>query len=98
VKDDKVSIKARVTAADGRSGEFIANNLMFDGPYFHGNGTVLGDTVQVNGRLDAARASRLTATFSDYDGKLTGRVVGSLPAGLDAGDDNWDGDATRSPR
>lgn len=96
VKDDKVTIKADVLTADGRAAQFIANNLMFDGPYFSGAGTIMGETVQVSGRLDAARASRLTATFALTDGSAA-RVVGSLPATVDAGDDNWDEDSA-SPR
>lgn len=99
VRDDKVSIKAEVRGSDGRSGQFIATNLMFDGPYFYGSGTVMDEPVQVNGRVDAARASRLTATFIAANGH-DGRVVGKLPATLDAGDDDWDGDDvhTRQPR
>ncbi|MBC8106513.1 MAG: hypothetical protein H7Z14_07985 [Anaerolineae bacterium] len=99
VKDDKVSIRADVLTSDGRSGRFVANNLMFDGPYFHGLGTIMGETVQVNGRLDAARASRLTATFTLSDGRAA-RVVGNLPAAIDAGDDNWDeeGPTVRTPK
>jgi len=99
VRDDKVSIKAELVAEDGRSGAFIANNLTFDGPYFSGVATIFGEPVQVNGRVDAARASRLTATINGPDGHA-GRVVGNLPAALDAGDDNWDGDdqSGRSPK
>ena len=99
VKDDKVSIKAEVVADDGRKGVFIANNLMFEGPYFSGAGMILDESVQVHGRLDAARASRLTATFTAPNGRA-GRVVGKLPAALDAGDDNWDADEpdSRIPR
>jgi hypothetical protein len=89
VKDDKVSINADVLTSDGRSGKFTANSLTVDGPYFYGVGTVLGETVQVSGRVDAARASRLVATFAAGDGKAA-RVVGNLPPAVDAGDDGWD--------
>jgi hypothetical protein len=89
VKDDKVSINADVLTCDGRAGKFTATNLTVEGPYFYGVGTVLGLTVQVSGRVDAARASRLLATFTAGDGKAA-RVVGNLPAAFDAGDDGWD--------
>jgi hypothetical protein len=91
VKDDRVSIKAEVTRSDGRTGVLVAPNLTVDGPYFYGSGTILGEAVQVSGRVDAARASRLTATFAGSDGRAA-RVVGNLPGALDTGDENWDGD------
>jgi hypothetical protein len=89
VRDDKVSITADLLSADGRAGKLVANNLMVDGPYFYGSGTMLGETIQVSGRVDAARASRLVATISAGNGKAA-RIVGNLPAALDAGDDDWD--------
>jgi hypothetical protein len=89
VADDRVTLRAMIATADGRNGELIAYNLVVDGPYFYGTGTLLGDTVQINGRVDAARASRLLAMFSSGDGK-SARVVGNLPASLDGGDEDWD--------
>src|SRR5688572_19968678 len=89
VNDDRVSLRAKISTTDGRTGELVADNLVVEGPYFYGTGTLLGDTVQITGRVDAARASRLLAMFSGVEGKFA-RVVGNLPAGLDPGDDDWD--------
>jgi hypothetical protein len=91
VKDDKVSLRANVLSNDGRSGELQASNLTVDGAYFYGVGTIMGISVEINGRLDAPRASRLIATLLVADGHGV-RVVGSLPASIDAGDPSWNGD------
>jgi hypothetical protein len=89
VTDDKVSLKANLVAPDGRAAQLCATNLVVDGPYFYGTGTILDEVVQVSGRLDAARASRLVATFTGNGGH-DARIVGNLPAAIDAGDDHWD--------
>ena len=89
VQDDRVSLRATIATVDGRNGELVADNLTVEGPYFFGTGTMLGETVEVNGRVDAARASRLLAQITASQGR-SARAVGNLPATLDAGDDNWD--------
>ena len=79
VNAEKISITASLTTTDGRTGDLIANNLTVEGPYFNGTGTVLGETVQISGRVDAALASRLTATIFAGDGRAS-RAVANLPA------------------
>jgi hypothetical protein len=87
VRDDSVSFTLIVTSADGMSGTFAAEGLLIDGPYFSGQATLLGEVVLVRGRVDAARSSRLVATFRG-DATHIGRVIGSLPG--DAAEPQWD--------
>lgn len=89
VNNQCVNIRITVEAADGRKGELVLNNLPATGAYFTGSGTMLGQSVKLDGRVDAARASRLVATFTVADGR-TGRLVANLPADVDAGNDNWE--------
>jgi hypothetical protein len=88
VGDDRVSISAAITSRDGATGELIANDLVVEGPYFSGQGTILGQPMTIIGRVDAPRASRLTATFFVSDGHA-GRIAARLPSDQDAGDDTW---------
>ena len=89
VNDDRVNLNATLTSRDGVSGQLVANDLMVEGPYFTGNGVAMGQNVHIDGRVDAARASRLTATvFFAADGH-TARVVARLPSDQDPGDDTW---------
>jgi hypothetical protein len=87
VRDDTVSFSVTVTAADGTTGTFDAAGLIIDGPYFSGQASVLGQLVEIHGRLDAAKSSRLIASFRG-DGPHVGRVVGSLPG--DTPQNQWD--------
>jgi hypothetical protein len=88
VSDDAININATITTRDGLSGSVIAINLPVEGPYFSGEGMVMGRTLTIRGRVDAARASRLVATFFVDDGH-TGRIVARLPSDQDPGDDGW---------
>lgn len=88
VTDDAININATITTRDGLSGSVIAVNLPVDGPYFSGQGVVMGHSFTIRGRVDAARASRLVATFFVDDGH-TGRIVAKLPSDQDPGDDGW---------
>ena len=85
VGDDHVMLKVDVIDSNGIVGKLVAD-LPANGPYFSGQGTCFGQSVSVNGRLDAAKASRLAATFYLSNGR-TGRIVAKLPS--DPGDDNW---------
>jgi hypothetical protein len=82
----EVSIRVVVTGKDGTTQRLEIRDLQTEGPYFAGNGTIGSKPVRITGRLDAARSSRVTATFSDSDGHY-GRIVGTLPE--DAGNDHW---------
>jgi hypothetical protein len=48
---------------------------------------LLGEPVLVHGRLDAAKSSRLVATYRG-EGAHAGRVIGTLPG--DAMQSQWD--------
>lgn len=87
VGDESVSLRVGLTAPGGISGELRAENLAINGPYFSGTGTAIGKAVVIRGRLDAAKASRLVATFRSSDGRL-GRLVATLPG--EVGDEHWD--------
>jgi hypothetical protein len=89
VDDRSVSLSLTIRAEDGTSGPLIASGLTIDGPYFSGSGTAFGYPIYIHGRLDAARASRLVATFTSDDGH-SAQIVGTLPATVDKGDDSWD--------
>ena len=93
VREDKVSLHLSVKLPDGRSGDIIADDLPCSGPYFSGPGTLFGEPLFVRGRLDAAKASRLTATFYTAGG-TGGRIVGSLPG--DLGDPSWNDENVNS--
>lgn len=77
VTEDSVSFDVDVITKDG-SGKFTASSLTTDGPYFSGTGTAIGQIVSIQGRLDAGKASRLTATYTGANGE-SGRIVGTLP-------------------
>jgi len=89
VTADSVTLRGTLSTADGRQGPLVANNLSIDGPYFSGQGTLLGEAVTIRGRLDAARASRLTATIFTQTCR-SARLAGTLPATADQPDDPWD--------
>lgn len=65
----------------------VAPALVIDGPYFSGIGTAMGKTIMIEGRLDAAKASRLMAQYHSTTGQV-GRIVATLPA--DSGNDSWE--------
>jgi hypothetical protein len=88
VTDDTVSIRVTLSDPSGNKYSFSAPNLTVDGPYFSGTGKIRGDDVTVFGRVDAARASRVTASFVLPDGRGA-RIIGTLPASVDPPDDNW---------
>jgi hypothetical protein len=86
VDEASVSLKATVTGSDGTTGNLDAANLTLDGPYFTGTGTINGKNATIRGRLDAAKSSRLVASYH-IEGRNNGRIVGTNPA--DKGDDKW---------
>jgi hypothetical protein len=81
-----VSINADVHVAGGGGGK-LTGSFTTTGPYFSGQGSLMGQPVTISGRVDAARASRVTATFWDANGHGA-RIVATLPN--DTGDDTWD--------
>lgn len=87
VDEDGVSFQIDVVAADGSTGKLIVSKLAIDGPYFSGAGSAIGHVIAISGRLDAAKASRLVATYAGANGEA-GRITGILPD--DAGDPDWD--------
>jgi hypothetical protein len=88
VTDAYVSLDISLVAGDGQPGNLRAENLSCIGPYFSGEGLLLGKPVMVRGRLDAAKASRLTATFF-VSGDRAGRIIAILPPTIDPGDEHW---------
>jgi hypothetical protein len=86
VSRNTVRVIVEVTTEDGQQGMLQAMALRVRGQYFSGPGTLMGRPVMIFGRLDAARASRLTALVSDPHGNFC-RLVGTNPA--DKGDPNW---------
>lgn len=88
VSEDAVSIQVSITDDSGGKLNLNAQNLPWDGPYFSGTTKIKGRDVAIYGRVDAARASRLIATFSLPDGS-GGRIIGTLPESIDPPDDNW---------
>jgi hypothetical protein len=88
VNNQSVSLDLTIRSEDGLTGSLVASGLTIDGPYFSGWGSAFGSAVYVHGRLDAARASRLVATFTSADGH-SAQIVGTLPASIDSGDDSW---------
>lgn len=88
ISDTAVSLNVPLKGDDGTTPTLQATGLTIDGQYFSGSGTIGGATVTIQGRLDAARASRLTATFRTSDHKF-GRIAGTLPSDPNT-DDNWD--------
>lgn len=87
IGEDGVSFTIDVSTIDGSKGQMIASKLAVDGPYFSGNATAMGRTIAISGRLDAAKASRLNASYVGNTGDA-GRITGTLPE--DAGDTDWD--------
>jgi hypothetical protein len=84
VSENTLAITATVTAPDGSTGTLTGASLTINGPYFAGNATVIGKTIQISGRLDAEKASRLIADFKDPAGK-PGRIVGTLESSDEGG-------------
>lgn len=82
----EVSLRIYLKGSNGVPERLEVNDLDVDGPYFSGFGTLGSKTVRIFGRLDAARASRFTATFRVSDGSV-GRLIGTLPT--DTGNPNW---------
>jgi hypothetical protein len=81
-----VTLTGDVKAPDGSTATLTSDALTISGPYFSGTGTIGGEKIKIKGRLDAARASRLVATYAGE--KHRGRIAGTLPS--DPGDDSWD--------
>jgi hypothetical protein len=88
ITDTTVTLSVPLKADDGSTPTLQAPSLTIDGTYFSGTGTIGSATANIQGRLDAARASRLTATFKTSDGHF-GRIAGTLPSDPNT-DDNWD--------
>jgi len=88
VSPDNVSITANVQHDGGPTLTLTAPSLKVDGPYFIGDGTVEGNKITVKGRLDAARMSRLAATYNSA--QVRGRIAGTFPG--DTPDDDWKDD------
>jgi hypothetical protein len=86
VNEDDISFSIPIVSEAGQSGTFSAAKLAINGPYFAGSGTAFGKPVIIRGRLDAAKASRLTAEFQGSAG-MNGRIVGTLPG--DPGNPAW---------
>ena len=85
-----VSITATVTVDGGGTVTLQSEALPLSGPYFEGKATAGSDTVLIKGRLDAAKASRLLATYSTVGDTRRGRIAGTLPTDkpIDAWNDN----------
>ena len=87
VRETTIRIDAEVRTPDGQVGR-LNGTFPASGPYFGGRGRVMRDpNAMVYGRVDAAKASRLAATFQDSSGHAA-RVVATLPS--DPGDETWD--------
>ena len=82
----EVSIRGTLAAEDGSTARLEIRDVVVEGPYFAGNGTLGSKSVRITGRLDAAMSSRLSAVFRVSDGHV-GRIVGTLPT--DPGDPDW---------
>jgi hypothetical protein len=85
VAADRVVLDITVKTADGATGR-LRGTFPTNGPYFGGNGNIMRGNIVVRGRVDAARASRVVATFWDDTGHA-GRIYGTLPS--DPGDETW---------
>jgi len=96
VAEAAVSITAPVSNSDGTTGEFSAPGLTIDGPYFSGTGYIFGKPMTVRGRIDAARQSRVSATY--YVDGHGGRFIAELPPGVDTPDDEWESHTRPSHR
>lgn len=81
-----VRIHVAVMTEDGNRGTLQAPGLVISGRHFAGTGHLMGRPVQIFGRLDSARSSRLTALVTTIDGQCF-RIVGMNPA--DPGNPNW---------
>lgn len=81
-----VTLTGDVKGPDGTTATLTTDALVISGPYFSGTGTIGGEKIKIKGRLDAARASRLVATYASDTHR--GRIAGTLPT--DPGDDGWD--------
>ena len=81
-----VRIDAEITSETGQTGR-VRGTFPTSGAHFSGQGTIMREAVTIRGRVDAAKASRLVATFWDSSGHA-GRVIAILPT--DPGDDTWD--------
>lgn len=81
-----VTITGQVTdATTGAKGNFIASNLSLDGGRFSGSGKVMGFTLQVSGRVEAADGGlvsvpRIMCNFCTSAGG-NGRIVGQKKKG-----------------
>jgi hypothetical protein len=95
ITDSMVSLSVPLKADDGSTTTLQAPSLTINGTYFSGTGTVGTATAMIQGRLDAARASRLTATFKTSDHHF-GRIAGTLPSDPNT-DDNWDAHGPNGP-
>jgi hypothetical protein len=83
-----VQVSANVTDASGNVGT-LAVTLPVVNQRFAGSATVIGQAINVSGRVDPAdssgargsvlRSTRLVATFATTDGKSFGRIAGQPP-------------------
>ncbi len=84
VKHKKLSIEIPVTSEAGGSGVLDASNLHIKDNHFSGNGSVMGHSVSINGRLDVpdgvgeeVQSARMVCNFECDDGHK-GRIAGYL--------------------
>lgn len=93
VSGNQINLRAKIVSEKGEAGLLNATGLTLKGSYFHGSGTVLGQTAIFNGRLDfpdgdkdrGIRGVRLVCTVKTSDGKYA-RVIGFIPALANARD------------
>jgi len=85
VSDAAVAMTGELTDASGKVVKLNAASLPISNAFFEGVGIIGGAKVQIQGRLDAAKASRLMAKYNSNN--HLGRIVGTLPT--DPGDDKW---------
>lgn len=79
VDTTEVSIHLFLLMPDGRQFRVDATDMPRNGNYFSGAAAIDGRKGTVFGRLDLARASRVSATFTTLDAKpLTGRFIGTF--------------------
>jgi hypothetical protein len=84
-----VTLTGQVKSEGGELVPLQTEALQLSGPYFSGKGTIGGAEVAISGKLDAAKVSRLTATYKTPDNHR-GRIAGTLPT--DTPDEKWNDD------
>jgi len=82
VTDDRLNISLSVTDEQSHKGELVVSDLEIKDNHFSGQGTVLGKTMTLQGRVDppdtqdnTPRTARLVGTFTVKDG-THGRIAG----------------------